>query len=213
MLPTSYKTIMNLQTDYVFETNYKYYEHIVMQSTLNDRVYRFGLMPIKAVMRDILFECLASLPPFARFIAKKLVENGNIFRPEELQMLPFVLLQAQLLYRPARDLLIYLRHAMKKIHLLEVQKTQRKAVEEENFIRASFKDDALQSDQESVTGDRPSGSNASWRELMYRPCSQLLDFDGSWGTRSQMLIATSVFLTTVSFSFIILVWLQEELVN
>lgn len=183
VLPTSYKTIMNLQTDYVFETNYKYYEHIVMQSTLNDRVYRFGLMPIKAVMRDILFECLASLPPFARFIAKKLVENGNIFRPEELQMLPFVLLQAQLLYRPARDLLIYLRHAMKKIHLLEVQKTQRKAVEEENFIRASFKDDALQSDQESVTGDHPSGPNASWRELMYRPCSQLLDFDGSWGDK------------------------------
>ncbi|EFO61612.1 Hypothetical protein GLP15_5086 [Giardia lamblia P15] len=183
VLPTGYKNIMDLQTDYVFETNYKYYEHIAIQSTINDRVYRLGLMPIKAVIRDILFECLASLPPFARFIAKKLVENGNVFHVEELQMLPFVLLQAQLLYRPARDLLIYLRHAMKKIHLLEVQKIQRKAIEEENFIPTSSKDDALQNDQDSATNALQPGPNASWRILMYRPCSQLLDFDGSWGDK------------------------------
>lgn len=187
IMTTNYRNIIDLQTNYVFETNYKYYEHITIQSALNNKAYRLGLMPIKAVIRDILFECLASLPPFARFIAKKLIEDGNVFRAEELQMLPFVLLQAQLLYRPARDLFTYLRHAMKKIHLLEIQKIQRKAAEEENLVSSSSEGDTLQDNQDSITGNPQTGVDASWRKLMYRPCSQLLDFDGIWGDKESAI--------------------------
>lgn len=185
MLPTNYRNVINIQTDHVFETNYKYYEHIKLQSTINNRSYSLGLMPIKSVIRDILFECLASLPPFARFIAKKLIEDGKVFRAEELQMLPFVLLQAQLLYRPARDLFIYLRHAMKKIYLLDIQKIQQQAADEEHLIPASsYKNNTAENDHDLIITNNTLRPNNSWRELMYRPCSQLFDFDGLWGDRN-----------------------------
>lgn len=155
--------------DLVYSVSTKYYTQLCMKSQYREQPFRLGLVPLRALLQNVLFDALVSLPKEARYIAKRLAKDGQIFREEELQFLPYTYIQTHLLHRPAKDLAIFLRDRMSDFFANEALL--------ERLSRDETASPAMQALMGTIMAKRaPQTKPFAFDGYLYKPLHNLLNF-------------------------------------